>query len=92
MSDLFTIDCHACGAKNTIDTETMRRVDRDTTRSVDPLFFPSGHWIKLHPRAVAAPVSASCNVANCHSCRPAPVVHLGSPEPAGDSDWPEPAA
>ena len=27
MSDLFTIDCHACGAKNTIDTETMRRVE-----------------------------------------------------------------
>lgn len=27
MSELFSIDCHACGAKNTIDTETMRRVD-----------------------------------------------------------------
>lgn len=28
MTALFSIDCHACGAKNTIDAETMRRVER----------------------------------------------------------------
>lgn len=38
MSGLFTIDCHACGATNTIDTETMRRVDLDTMRTVKQAF------------------------------------------------------
>lgn len=27
MTALFSIDCHACGARNTIDRETLRRVE-----------------------------------------------------------------
>ena len=60
MSDLFTIDCHACGAKNTIDTETMRRVTVVGPHNTGEV------WVPPFPFSVV------------------------SPEPAGDSDWPDP--